>query len=253
MLSNKRALILGVANDKSLAFEIAKIFKANGANVGITYGAHSNEKRVSPLSNDLKTDFCQFLDVRDETSWDNLFNTVEKKWGKVDILIHSIAYASPESLSSGLMGLKLNDYLEAQNISCYSFIKAAQIFSSLLTPMSSIITLTNNGSQKVVPGYGVMGLAKASLETSIKYLAYELGGKKIRVNAISAGPVKTLSAMGVSNFNNYLDLVEKKSALQENIKGVDVANLALFLSSDLSTKITGTIHYVDAGISILGG
>lgn len=253
MLRNKRVLILGVANSKSLAYEIAKLFKNNGAAIGITYGALSNEKRVIPLSKEIDADFCSYLDVRDDSSWENLKTLVENKWGNFDILIHSIAYASPEALANGLIKLKIDDYIDAQNISCFSLIKAAQIFKDLLNPAGSITTLTNNGSQKVVPGYAVMGMAKASLETGVKYLAFELGEKKIRVNAISAGPVKTLSAMGVNNFNEYLDLVEKKSALKQNIDGADVANLALFLASDLSKNITGTIYFVDAGISALGG
>lgn len=253
MLKNKRALILGVANNKSLAFEIAKLFKGNGAAVGITYGSPSNQKRVIPLSCEINADFCTFLDVKDDKSWDDLKTIVKDKWGHFDILVHSIAYASPEALSNGLCKLQFHDFVESQNISCFSFIKSVQIFSEFLNSASSIMTLTNNGSQKVVAGYGVMGLAKASLETSVKYLAFELGEKKIRVNAISAGPVKTLSAMGVNNFNNYLDLVEEKSALKQNISGEDVAGLALFLASDLSKRITGTVQFVDAGISALGG
>jgi enoyl-[acyl-carrier protein] reductase I len=191
--------------------------------------------------------------VRDEKQWEELKSIVKEKWGHFDVLVHSIAYASPDALCNGLSKLQFNDFVDSQNISCFSFIRSIQVFSECLNPASSIITLTNNGSQKVIAGYGVMGLAKASLEASVKYLAFELGDKKIRVNAISAGPVKTMSAMGVNNFNKYLDLVEEKSALKQNITGEDVADLALFLASDLSTKITGTIQFVDAGISVLGG
>lgn len=251
-LIGKKAVILGVANDRSLAWGIAKKLSASGAVVGICFGDQSNQKRVVPLASEISASFVERCDVTSKADILNLKEIVSEQFGEIDILVHSIGFAPPEDLSNDLYKSSKDGFLKTMEISVFSLLELISELKPLLKKNASILTMTNHGSQKVIPGYGLMGVAKASLETAVKYLAYELGNEGIRVNAISAGPVKTISAMGVNNFDHYLDLVEEKSPLRRNITIEDVGNLSLFLSSDLSKNITGGIHYVDSGIQVMG-
>lgn len=252
-LKGKNALVLGVANQQSLAWAIVEGLANAGVKTAFTYGALSSAKRISSLEQSSASLFSAHCDVNNHDHWQSLKEKCEKHMSKIDVLIHSIAYASPDELSRPLLESSREGFLKAIEVSAYSFIEMTKILYPLLSSNCSIITLSNNGANKVIPGYGMMGIAKAALESSVRYLSYELGKEGKRVNCISAGPIKTMSSMAVANFNNYLDMVEEKSALRKNISTQNVADLALFLASDLSTHITGSTMYVDAGVHILGG
>lgn len=252
-LRGKNALVLGVANDRSLAWAIVKKLALAGATTAFTYGAASNAKRITPLVESTGSKFSVLCDVTNASHWENLKEITTRELGKIDILVHSIAFASPDEISRPLVECSKRGFHEAMEISAYSFIEMVQVLRPLLAPNCSIMTLSNGGSNRVTPGYGIMGVAKAALESAVRYLSYDLGGEGIRVNCISPGPVKTMSAMGVTNFNNYLDMVESKSPLRKNIDADSVAGMAVFLASDLSTHITSSTFYVDAGVHVIGG
>jgi enoyl-[acyl-carrier protein] reductase I len=253
LLEGKKALILGVANNKSIAYGIAKVFSENGAEIGLTYPNEKIQKRLIKLSNDLNTKFIEKCDVSLDEDIKNLAERVKEEWGELDILVHSVAYANKEYLKDYYYKVDRNSFLQAMDISVYSFTALARELLSLLKEGASLMTLTYYGSQKVVYNYNVMGVAKAALEASVRYLARDLGElKKIRVNAISAGPIKTLAASGIDNFYSIQKTAEERSPLKKVVSIEEVGNTALFLASDLSSGITGETIYVDAGYNIIG-
>jgi enoyl-[acyl-carrier protein] reductase I len=253
LLSGKKALILGVANERSIAWGIAKALKAEGAQLALTYMNEAIHKRVLPLSEEIKADFIAEIDVSQDHHYPALKKTLEEKWGTFDILVHSLAFADKEDLSRPFVETSKKGFLMAMEISAYSLVALSQLLNPIMNEGGSIMSMTYYGSQKVVKNYNVMGVAKAALEASTRYLADDLGAKKIRVNCISAGPIKTLAASGISGFRTLLSQVEEKAPLRGNVSADDVAGTALYLASPLSNGVTGQVMYVDAGLSILGG
>tara|TARA_B100000029_G_scaffold163923_1_gene160007 strand:+ start:1371 stop:2141 length:771 start_codon:yes stop_codon:yes gene_type:complete len=253
-LKNKKALIIGVASNRSIAAAIATAFGLNGANLVLTFQTEKLKSRVEDIAREIDENIeCFPCDLSSDEEIVNLKNHIKKKWGKLDIIIHSAAYAPRELLAGDYVdNVTREGFNIAHDISSYSFVALAKEFSDILNENSSLLTLTYLGSQKVIKNYNIMGLAKASLETNVRYMAQSLGKKNIRVNAISAGPIKTLAAAGISGFNEILKHVEERAPLKRNITLDDVANTAVFLTSDSSSGITGQIIYVDCGYSISG-
>lgn len=248
----KTALIMGVANERSLAFSIAEKLLQQNFHVGVSYAQERFLRKLEALKAYPRFSFAEMCDVQKTSDIENLFRVAEEKLSKIDVLVHSIAFAPTEALDADLTELAKEQFLLAAEVSLFSFIESVAKAKPLLQSGSSIMTLSNIGAQKVIPNYHVMGIMKAGLESAVRYLAYELGPMKVRVNAISAGPVKTLSAMAISNFGTYLKVAEEKSPLRESISGNDVAEMVLFLASDGAKHITGSIHQVDCGTHILG-
>ena len=253
-LKNKKALIIGVASNRSIAAAIAAAFGLNGADLVLTFQTEKLKSRVEDIAREIDENIeCFPCDLSSDEEIVNLKNHIKKKWGKLDIIIHSAAYAPRELLAGDYVdNVTREGFNIAHDISSYSFVALAKEFSDILNENSSLLTLTYLGSQKVIKNYNIMGLAKASLETNVRYMAQSLGKKNIRVNAISAGPIKTLAAAGISGFNEILKHVEERAPLKRNITLDDVANTAVFLTSDSSSGITGQIIYVDCGYSISG-
>ncbi|SDN99251.1 Enoyl-[acyl-carrier-protein] reductase [NADH] [Desulfonauticus submarinus] len=252
LLKDKKALIFGVANNKSIAYGIAKAFKEQGASLAFNYLGEALKKRVQPLSKELGGDFIFDCDVSNDEQIEQAKQLVEEKWGKVDILIHSVAFAKREDLKGRFIETSREGFHIALDISAYSLVRLCQAFEPLFTEQASIITLSYYGAQKVVRNYNVMGVAKAALEASVRYLALDLGENNIRINAISAGPIKTLAASGISGFKTIFKTIEEKAPLKRNVTQEDVAKTALYLASDLSSGVTGEVIFVDSGYNILG-
>ncbi|MBI5892630.1 MAG: enoyl-ACP reductase FabI [Deltaproteobacteria bacterium] len=252
MLDNKKAVIFGVANERSIAWAIAQALHKEGCELAFTYAGAALESRVRPLAESVSSKVILPCDVTNDSEIDAVFENIKQQWGSLDILIHSIAFANKEELKGMFVDTSREGFKLAMDVSAYSLVALAKRAYPLMTNNGSIITMTYYGSEKVVPNYNVMGVAKAALEASVKYLAADLGQKNIRVNAISAGPIKTLAAMGISGFKDMLHAVENKAPLKRNITTEDVANTALYLSSSLSSGVTGEVIYVDAGYNIVG-
>ncbi|MDC0865164.1 enoyl-ACP reductase [Rickettsiaceae bacterium] len=252
LLEGKKGIITGVANKLSISWAIAQIVKAHGADVALTYQGEVLEKRVFPLAEEIGCDFVQECDVTNEESVDKLFESVNKRWGKLDFILHGIAFADKDELRGRYIDTSLQNFLNSMNISCYSLTSLAKRAEPLMKDGGSILTLTYYGAEKVVPFYNVMGLAKSALETSVKYLAHDMGENNIRVNAISAGPIRTLAASGINDFKTMLNSHASTSPLRRNTTQQDVAGAALYLLSELSNGVTGEIHYVDSGYNIMG-
>ncbi len=249
----KKALILGVANERSLAWSIAQHLHEGGAQLGFNFLGEALERRVRPLAESVQAEIVAPCNVSDDQQLDSFFQLAKDQWGHLDILIHSVAYANREDLDGRFVNTSREGFRTALDISAYSLIAAAKRAEPLMEGRNgSIVTLSYYGAEKVVPNYNVMGVAKAALEASVRYLAYDLGSKKIRVNAISAGPVKTLAAAGIRDFRTMLAAAEQKTPLHENISGEDVGALAAFLCSPLGKHITGSTLYVDSGAHIMG-
>jgi enoyl-[acyl-carrier protein] reductase I len=253
--AGKKALIIGVANERSLAWAITRHLKANGAEIGLTYLNEALERRVRPLGEEVSATLIEPCDVGDDASMDALFKRVEEKWGKVDYLVHSVAFANKEDLEGRFVDTSRAGFALAMDVSAYSLVALARRAEPLMKQAGggSILTLSYYGAEKVVPNYNVMGVAKAALEACVRYLAWDMGGNKITVNAISAGPVKTLAAAGIRNFRSMLAAAEEKTPLKENIDADDVGALGAFLCSPLAKRITGTTMYVDSGAHIMAG
>jgi enoyl-[acyl-carrier protein] reductase I len=251
-LAGKKALIVGVANERSLAWAIAKDLKAAGAQLGFTYVNEAIERRVRPLAETMQSDLVEHCDVAQDADMDRLFDKVRQKWDGLDILIHSVAFANRSDLEGRFVDTSRDGFWLALNISAYSLVGLAKRAEPLMRDGGSIVTLSYYGAEKVVPNYNVMGVAKAALEASVRYLAYDLGPKKIRVNAISAGAVKTLAAAGIRDFRTMLAKAEEKSPLRENISAEDVGALGGFLCGPGGRHITGATMYVDSGAHIMG-
>jgi enoyl-[acyl-carrier protein] reductase I len=252
LLEGKKALIFGLANDKSIAWGITQAFHREGAELGISYAGEMLERRVKPLAEKVG---CQWVEECDVTKDDQISVVAEKAaqhFGKIDVLVHSIAFAGREELTGPFYNTSREGFKNALDISVFSLIALTRAFLPLLNPGASVMCLTYYGSVKVAPHYNVMGVAKAALESSTRYLAYDLGPEKIRVNAISAGPIRTLAAAGVGGFRDMYRHFADMSPMRENVTIDDVGNAALFLASDLSRHITGEVLYVDSGFNIVG-
>ncbi len=253
LLEGKKALILGIANQRSIAYGIAKIFKENGAKIGINYLNEKFERKLKPIADELEAEIFHKLDVSSDEEIEEFFNVVKEKWGEVDIIVHSIAYANKEYLKDYYYRVDRQSFLQAMDISVYSFTALARQFLPILNEGGSLLTLSYYGAEKVVVNYNVMGVAKAALEASVKYLARDLGEiKNIRVNAISAGPIKTLAAAGIDQFSNIQKLTEQKAPLKRSVTIEEVGKSALFLCSDLGSGVTGEVLHVDAGYHVIG-
>lgn len=250
-LNGKRAAIIGVANERSLAWGIAKKLSEQGCELAFTYLNEKLERRVRPLAESVNAKIIAPLDVNDPSQVESFFSEINSTWGQLDVLIHSIAFAEREDLEGRFVDTSREGFLKAMDISAYSLVSLAQKAEPLMTEGGSLVTLSYLGAVKVIPNYNVMGVAKAALEACVRYLAYDLGKNKIRVNAISAGPVKTLSASGIKNFRSILTDIEDKTPLGENIDAEDVGELGAFLSSPASKHITGTTIYLDSGAHIV--
>lgn len=252
LLSGKKALILGVANERSIAWGITKVLKQNGANVALSYLNESLEKRVKPLAEEVGADFTFEMDVTNESHYPEMEKIVKEKWGTFDILVHSLAFADRNDLKGRFVETSRQGYLTACEVSAYSLVALSRQLYPIMNPEGSILAMTYYGSEKVVKNYNVMGVAKAALEASVRYLADDLGKESIRVNAISAGPIKTLAASGVSGLRGMLSEVGEKAPLRRNVSQEDVGGAALYLASDFSKNVTGQTLYVDAGLSTIG-
>lgn len=253
LLEGKRALILGVANDKSIAWSIAQAFKREGADIALTYAGEAFAKRIQPLADSIETSLIIPCDVRSDEEISSAFSELSNHWDSIDILVHSIAFANKDELKGSFLDTTREGFAMAMDISAYSFVACMRAAKPLMTNANACaLTLSYYGGQKVFPNYNVMGVAKAALEMSVRYLAEAVGPDGIRVNAISAGPIKTLAAAGVGGFNQIAGVVQSKAPLRKNITQEDVANSALYLCSPLANGVTGEIHFVDNGYNIIG-
>lgn len=251
-LKGKKAVIFGVANENSIAYGIAKSLYEQGVELAFTYVSENMKRRVEPLAEEMNARLCIECDVAKEYDVKRVFQQVHKEMGKIDILVHSIAFAYKEELNGPFTQITRRGFLTAMDISVFSLISLCREAMPYMQENSSIITLSYYGAEKVVTGYHVMGVAKAALENTVRYLAEELGEKQIRINGISAGPIKTLSAMAIPGFRNILKKIEKTAPLRRNVDIDDVGRTALFLLSDLSSGVTGEIIHTDAGYNIMG-
>lgn len=251
ILSGKKVLILGVANERSIAWGIARAMKEQGASLAMSYLNDKLKERVEPLAQEVDADFTFELDVTNDDHLKNMATTVKEKWGKFDCIVHSLAFADKDDLKGTFTQTSRSGFNLAHDISAYSLIAVCNSLRELLTENASVISMTYHGAQQVVPGYNVMGVAKASLEASSRYLAEDLGPQGVRVNAISAGPIRTLAASGVPGLRKMFDTVEQRAPLRRNVTTEDVGGAAAFLASDLAHGITGQILYVDSGISTI--
>jgi enoyl-[acyl-carrier protein] reductase I len=252
LLEGKKALIFGVANDHSIAWGIAKTFKEHGASLAFSYSAESLERRVRPLAESVESNFVEKCDVAKDDEIAAVFKKAEQEFGTIDILVHSIAFAGREELQGNFHRTSREGFRVTMDISVYSLIALSRAALPLMPNSGSIMSLTFNAGERVAPNYNVMGVAKAALESSTRYLAADLGPRGIRVNAISAGPIRTLSAAGVSGFKKMYRHFSSVAPLQKNISIDDIGNAAVWLASDLSSKTTGEVLFVDSGYNILG-
>jgi len=250
ILAGKKGLILGVANDKSIAWGVAQSARREGADLGFNYLGEALERRVRPLAKSLDAGFIESLDVGKDDQIDTFFNKVEQHWGKLDFIVHSIAFANKDALRNRFVDTSREDFRMALEISAYSFIAVAQRAARLMQPGGAMVTMTYLGAARAVPGYNVMGVAKAALEASTRYLAADLGTDGIRVNSVSAGPIRTLAASGIGNFRQLMTKAARGSMLKRNVTQGEVGDAAVFLLSDMAAGITGEIHYVDCGFHV---
>lgn len=252
LMEGKRGVILGVANDLSIAWGIAQQLHAAGAELAFTYLNGAMEKRVRPLAESLGAKIILPCDVGVDGEMEAAFETIGQEWGKIDFAVHAIAFANREDLKHGFSQTSREGFSLALNISAYSLVNMARCAVPLMKPGGSLLTLTYLGAERVIPNYNVMGVAKAALEASVRYLAAELGEQGIRVNAVSAGPIKTLAASGIANFREKLKLMDERAPLRRCVTQEEVGKSSLYLLSDLASGVTGEIHYVDSGYNIQG-
>ena len=252
LMEGKRGLIMGLANDKSLAWGIAKMLRDQGAELAFSYQGDALAKRVRPLAEQLGSDFLIDCDVSDMAALDGAFETLKSRWPTIDFVVHAIGFSDKTELRGRFYDTSLDNFLMTMNISAYSFVAVAKRAREMMPNGGSLLTLSYYGAEKVVPHYNVMGVAKAALETSVKYLAVDLGRDEIRVNAISAGPIKTLAASGIGDFRYIMKWNELNAPLKRNVTIEDVGGAGLYLLSDLSAGVTGEIHHVDAGYNVVG-
>lgn len=251
LMQGKKVLILGVANEMSIAWGIAKSMKAQGARIALSYLNEQLQKRVEPLAREIEADFIFELDVTNDAHFEPMTATVKKHWGDVDVIVHSLAFADKEDLKKDFNETSREGFKLAHDVSAYSLISVAHALKPVFNADTSIIALTYHGSTQVLKGYNVMGCAKASLETAARYLADDFGPAGVRVNCISAGPIRTLAASGVPGLKGFLKTIEEKAPLRRNVTTEDVGGAAVFLGSSLGRGVTGQVIYVDSGISII--
>jgi enoyl-[acyl-carrier protein] reductase I len=252
LMAGKRGLVMGVANNRSIAWGIAKACAAQGAEIAFTYQGDALKKRVEPLAAELGSTIVLPCDVTDAASMDAVFAALQKSWGRLDFLVHAIAFADKAELDGRYVDTSEDNFTKSLLISCYSFTALAKRAEKLMNNGGSLLTLSYYGAEKVMPHYNVMGVAKAALEASVRYLAADLGRQNIRVNAISAGPIKTLAASGISDFRYILKWNEYNSALRRTVTIEEVGASGMYLLSDLGRAVTGEIHHVDAGYHVQG-
>ena len=252
LLEGKRGLIMGVANDRSIGWGIAKAAADAGAELAFTYQGDALEKRVRPLAEGVGSSMVLPCDVTDEASMDHVFAELEKAWGKIDFFIHAIAYSDKDELKGEYVDTTRENFMQTMDISVYSFTALARRAAAIMNDGGSMLTLTYYGAERVMPHYNVMGVAKAALEASVRYLAVDLGGRNIRVNGLSAGPMKTLAASGIGDFRYILKWNEYNSPLKRNVTLDDVGGAGVYLISDLSSGVSGETHHVDCGYHIVG-
>jgi enoyl-[acyl-carrier protein] reductase I len=252
VLAGKRGLVVGVANNRSIAFGIAKQARAHGAELALTYQGDALKKRVEPLAAELGAHVAGHCDVTDNASIDAVFAELEQRWGRLDFLVHAVAFSDKNELEGRYLDTTEANFSKTMLISCYSFTALAQRAEKLMTNGGSLLTLTYYGAEKWMPHYNVMGVAKAALEASVRYMAADLGPKNIRVNAVSAGPIKTLAASGIGDFRYILKWNEYNSPLRRTVTIEEVGDTAVYLLSDMGRGVTGEVHHVDAGYHIVG-
>jgi enoyl-[acyl-carrier protein] reductase I len=252
LMTGKRGLVMGVANDRSIAWGIAKATADQGAELAFTYQGEALEKRVRPLAQTVGAQIVLPCDVTDDASLDRVFEELRGAWGRLDFLVHAIAFSDKEELKGQYLATSRRNFAQTMDISCYSFTACAQRVAPLMTEGGSLLTLTYYGAERVMPHYNVMGVAKAALEASVRYLAADLGGRNIRVNAISAGPIKTLAASGIGDFRYILRWNQLNAPLKRNVTIEDVGGAGVFLLSDLGAGVTGEVQHVDAGYHVVG-
>lgn len=252
LMKGKRGLVMGVANDKSIAWGIAETLNRHGAELAFTYQGEAFEKRVRPLANSIGSDFLLECDVTNEDQLDVVFAELEKKWGKIDFVVHAIAYSNKEELKGYYKDTSLENFLNSMHISCYSFTSVARRAADIMNEGGSMITLSYLGADRVMPFYNVMGVAKAALQASVRYLASDLGRQGIRVNSISAGPMKTLAGSAIGGARATFKYNQEAAPLRRTVTLQELGGTALYFLSDLSGGVTGENHYVDAGFNAVG-
>ncbi|WP_074769035.1 enoyl-ACP reductase FabI [Magnetospirillum fulvum] len=252
LMAGKRGLVMGVANDRSIAWGIAQAARAQGAELAFTYQGEALEKRVRPLAETVGSSLVLPCDVSDEASIDAVFDTLAKTWGKIDFLVHAIGFSDKEELRGRYADTSLQNFQNTMHISVFSFTSVARRAAAMMPDGGSLLTLTYYGAERVMPHYNVMGVAKAALEASVRYLAVDLGRDNIRVNALSAGPMKTLAASGIGDFRYILKWNQYNSPLKRNVTLEDIGGAGLYLLSDLSSGVTGETHHVDSGYHVVG-
>ena len=252
LMQGKKGLIMGVANDRSIGWGIAAAAAAQGAELAFTFQGDALKKRVGPLAQSVGSDLVLPCDVTDEASVEAVFSTLQEKWGKLDFLVHAIAYSDKEELKGGYVDTTRENFRRTMDISVYSFTAIARRAAEMMPDGGSLLTMTYYGAERVMPHYNVMGVAKAALEASVRYLAVDLGGRNIRVNGLSAGPMKTLAASGIGDFRYILKWNEYNSPLKRNVTLEDVGGAGMYLLSDLSSGVSGETHHVDCGYHIVG-
>ncbi len=252
LMAGKRGLVMGVANERSIAWGIARAAAREGAELAFTFQGDALEKRVRPLADSVGSDFVLPCDVTDEESLDALFAELGARWGGIDFAVHAIAYSDKDQLKGQYVETTRENFVRTLDISCFSFTDMCRRAAEIMPDGGSLLTLTYYGAERVMPHYNVMGVAKAALEASVRYLAVDLGGQGIRVNAISAGPIKTLAASGIGDFRYILKWNELNSPLKRNVTTDEVGSTGLYLLSDLGSAVTGETHHVDCGYHVVG-
>ena len=252
IMNGKRGIVMGVANDRSIAWGVAEAVAKQGAEVAFTYQGDALEKRVKPLAEKVGSNIILPCDVSSDEAIDETFNSLRKKWDTIDFLVHAIAYSDKEELKGEYLDTTRENFYKTMDISVYSFTAVAQRAAKMMPNGGSMITLTYYGAEKVMPHYNVMGVAKAALESSVRYLAADLGNDKIRVNSLSSGPIKTLAASGIGDFRYILKWNQYNSPLRRNVTLNDVGGCGIYLLSDLSAGVTGETHHVDCGYHVVG-
>jgi len=252
LMAGKQGLVMGVANDRSLAWGIARALHRQEARLAFTYQGEALGKRVRPLAESLDSNFVVDADVTDAASLDALFAGLASQWGRLDFVVHAIAFSDKNELTGKYLNTSRDNFLKTLDISCFSFTDLCRRAAPLMTAGGSLLTLTYAGAERVMPHYNVMGVAKAALEASVRYLAVDLGGDNIRVNAISAGPIRTLAASGIGDFRYILKWNQYNSPLKRNVTIEDVGGAGVYLLSDLSSGVSGEVHHVDCGYHVVG-
>ncbi len=252
LMQGKRGLIMGLANEKSLAWGISQKLAEHGAELAFSYLGEALEKRVRPLAEQLGSDLCIPCDASDQASIDACFKTLGERWDSIDFLVHAIGFSDKNELRGKYVDTSLDNFLMTMNVSAYSLVAVTRAARPMMKDGGSVLTLTYYGAEKVIPHYNVMGVAKAALESSVQYLAVDLGPENIRVNAVSAGPIRTLAASGIGDFRYILKWNELNSPLRRNVTIEDVGGAGLYLLSDLASGVTGEVHHVDAGYHTIG-